>query len=245
MNALKQLESELKEGHGKLEFQQLDMSSFDSIRDFAQRIKKRKDIKLCLLVNNAGVMACPFAETSEGYEIQFGVNYLGHFLLTLSLIDLLIQNHGRIVSVSSAAHAFANEIQFSYFEKQDPKKYDRFFAYSHSKLAIILFVRKLAKEYKGLVTINCVHPGVVATNIADGLWFPINKIFDFLASLLARTPLEGAVNTLYCCLSDEVENISGKYFDNCQPVDPIKVAQDDELADELWKRSLKAVEKWL
>src|SRR5690606_1982949 len=99
-------------------------------------------------------------------------------LLTLSLIDLLRQNQGRIVSVGSAAHAFAHEIRFSYFEKQDPKKYDRFFAYSHSKLAIILFVRQLAKEYKG-VTINCVHPGVVATNIAGGLWFPFNKIFDF------------------------------------------------------------------
>lgn len=135
----------------------LDLASMSSIREFSRnfhRIESRLDILIC----NAGIMAVPKALTEDNFEMQLGVNHLGHFLLTNLLLDMLkLSSPSRIVVVSSMAHSFGK------INKDDllsEKKYGKWGAYGQSKLANILFTRELAKKLEGTgVTVNCCHPG--------------------------------------------------------------------------------------
>lgn len=135
----------------------LDLASMTSIRDFSKnfhRIESRLDILIC----NAGIMAIPREETEDKFEMQFGVNHLGHFLLTNLLLDMLkMSSPSRIVVVSSMAHAFGKIHQDDLMYE---KSYSKWGAYMQSKLANILFTRELAKKLEGSgVTVNCCHPG--------------------------------------------------------------------------------------
>lgn len=136
---------------------------------FSLRFHKREN-NLHILINNAGVMACPRMLTKDGFEMQIGVNHLGHFLLTNLLLDLLKNSApSRIVVISSSGHKFTN---IKTDDLNSEKSYHKFKAYSQSKLANVLFANELARRLKDTgVTVNSLHPGVVQTGIINCLWF--------------------------------------------------------------------------
>ncbi|WP_106399236.1 oxidoreductase [Actinocorallia populi] len=140
---------------------ELDLADLVSVRSFAARQVKEP---LDLLVNNAGVMAVPRATTADGFEMQFGVNHLGHFALTGLLLPALLERPGaRVVTVSSFA-SFMGRIDFD--DLQWEKRYSRWGAYGRSKLANLLFAKELDRRYEGLDSLVA-HPGYAATNLMD------------------------------------------------------------------------------
>lgn len=152
--------SEIKEesGSSDVHFLQLDLASLQSIRDFSKRFHELES-QLHILVNNAGVMACPKSFTKDGFEMHLGTNHLGHFLLTNLLLDILKASApSRVVVVSSLFHIVGK------IRKNDlngERFYFRWFAYASSKLANILFTRELTRRLEGTrVTVNCLHPGL-------------------------------------------------------------------------------------
>uniref|UniRef100_A0A0K8U2X9 Retinol dehydrogenase 13 n=2 Tax=Bactrocera latifrons TaxID=174628 RepID=A0A0K8U2X9_BACLA len=151
-----------------------DLASMDSIRKFVESFKKEQ-VKLDILINNAGVMRCPRSLTKDGFEMQLGVNHMGHFLLTNLLLDLLKKSApSRIVTVSSLAHT-RGEINIA--DLNSDKSYDPGRAYNQSKLANILFTRELAKRLEGTgVSANALHPGVVDTELFRHMGF-FNSFF--------------------------------------------------------------------
>lgn len=135
----------------------LDLASIKSIRDFSKDFHEREK-KLNILINNAGIMACPKSYTEDGFEMQIGVNHLGHFLLTNLLLDLLTASApSRIIVVSSSAHKFSD---INRDDLMSEKSYNKIKVYGQSKLANILFALELGRRLEGTnVTVNSCHPG--------------------------------------------------------------------------------------
>lgn len=160
-------------GNSEVEFKQIDLSSLASVRRFADRLleeEKRVDI----LVNNAAMFTRTHQKTEDGYEMQFTVNYLGHFLLTNLLIDRLKQSpSARVVNIASFGYKYCNGINFDDVN-MNKQGYSPARAYYQSKLAVVLFTRELAKRLEGTnVTSNCLHPGVF---LNDNVWNGINLL---------------------------------------------------------------------
>jgi NAD(P)-dependent dehydrogenase (short-subunit alcohol dehydrogenase family) len=154
-NALKEIKE--RSGSSNVHFLQLDLASMSSIREFSKKFHDLES-ELHILINNAGVMACPKAFTEDGFEMQMGTNHLGHFLLTNLLLDLLKSSApSRIVNVASLAYIFG---KFFKNNLNSEKFYFRWHAYGTSKLANILFTRELARRLENTkVTVNALHPG--------------------------------------------------------------------------------------
>ena len=152
-----------KSGNDDVVFRQLDLASLTSVRQFAAKVLEEEP-RIDILINNAGVMACPHSKTEDGFEMQFGVNHLAHFLLTNLFLDRLKEApSARIVNVSSLAHVMGS---MNFDDLNWEKSYDRWQAYGQSKLANILFTRSLAKRLEGTnVTVNSLHPGSIATEL--------------------------------------------------------------------------------
>lgn len=222
---------------------ELDLASFSSIKNFSKRFKAEQS-RLDVLINNAGIMRCPKrSTTAEGFELQIGVNHLGHFLLTHFLLDYLkTSSPSRIINVSSIAHTrgFIDTSDFNSEKNYDPKK-----AYEQSKLANILFTRELAKRLKNTgVTVNALHPGIVDTELMRHMpvvssFFGKIFVYPFLW-LFSKNSNSGAQTTLYCALDPHLERVSGQYFSDCKKAEAAENGQDDTMALWLWKLS----EKW-
>ena len=152
-----------KSNNENVTFSKLDLASLRSVCEFSARIMKEEP-RIDILVNNAGVMATPYTTTEDGFELQFGVNHLGHFLLTNLLLDRIKEAPAaRIVNLSSRAHK-KGTIDFA--DLQSKRSYEKRGAYRQSKLAIILFTKALSRQLKGTsVTAYSVHPGVVRTEL--------------------------------------------------------------------------------
>lgn len=160
-DALKEIKS--RSESDQVFFLQLDLASLESVREFSKKFHELES-QLHILINNAGVMACPKTSTKDGFELHIGTNHLGHFLLTNLLLDLLKSSQpSRVVTVSSLFHIVGKIRKDDLF---GDKFYFRWFAYASSKLANILFTRHLAKKLKGTrVTANCLHPGAVHSDL--------------------------------------------------------------------------------
>ena len=221
----------------------LDLASFRSIRSFAADALDRFD-HLDVLVNNAGLILYRRTETKEGFEETFGVNHLGHFLLTDLLLERLRAGApSRVVVVSSGAHKGARR-GLDFDDLQSEHKYRWAKAYSKSKLANIYFTRELARRLDGTgVTVNALHPGFVRSEFGRG--GDLGGIYGwgikYLASPFAISPEKGARTTVYLASSPEVADVSGGYFFKSKPSTPSAVAQDDEAASRLWDASEKLV----
>lgn len=204
---------------GSIDVMELDLSDLDSVRSFVAAFDKL-NLSLNGLVNNAGIMNTPSGKTRQGYEMQFGTNHLGHYLLTeLLLPHLKKSSPSRVVNLSSCFHDKAmgreGKIDFDdlHFER---RKYDGWAAYGQSKLANLLHAKQLAKRLSGSgVTAVSVHPGWVRTNLIrqsmpvwlqDVLLKPVFKLAGMIE------PWEGAQSTLYALLAPEVERHNGAYF---------------------------------
>ena len=208
-----------------------DLSSQTEIRRAAAQIRERHPV-VHVLINNAGVFTRRRELTVDGLERQFAVNHLAYFLFTNLLLDCLRAGApSRIINVSSGAHSGS---QLDFADLQGERSYDGNRAYSHSKLANILFTYELARRLRGTgVTANCLHPGVIATGLlADYMGVPA------AGSALARTfgakPEKGAETIVYLASSQEVEGVTGKYFVNQSPVTSSRESNDEAAARRLW-----------
>jgi NAD(P)-dependent dehydrogenase (short-subunit alcohol dehydrogenase family) len=232
-----------RSGNDSVDVMPLDLASFRSIRSFAADALDRFD-HLDVLVNNAGLILYRRAETQEGFEETFGVNHLGHFLLTDLLLERLRASApSRVVVVSSGAHKGARR-GLNFDDLQAERKYKWAKAYSKSKLANIYFTRELARRLDGTgVTVNALHPGFVRSEFGRG--GDLGGIYGwgikYVASPFAISPEKGARTTIYLASSPDVESVSGGYFYKSKPATPSAVAQDDEAASRLWDASEKLV----
>ncbi|KAM7062385.1 retinol dehydrogenase 14-like [Acridotheres tristis] len=219
---------------GELVVRELDLASLRSVRAFCHRVLQEES-RLDVLINNAGIFQCPYMKTEDGFEMQFGVNHLGHFLLTNLLLGLLKNSApSRIVVVSSKLYKYG-EINFE--DLNSEISYNKSFCYSRSKLANILFARELARRLEGTgVTVNSLHPGIVRTNLGRHVNIPLlaKPLFNLVSWAFFKTPLEGAQTSIYLASSPDVEGVSGKYFGDCKEEELLPKAMDDLVARKLW-----------
>ncbi|KAL8139750.1 hypothetical protein V2J09_005771 [Rumex salicifolius] len=234
--------------NARIDTMELDLTSMASVRKFASDYKSSK-LPLNLLINNAGVMATPFSLSSDGIEIQFATNYLGHFLLTHLLLDNMKKTsqetglEGRIVNVSSDAHHIAYREGILFDRLDDESGYSSWGAYGQSKLANILHTSELSRKLKddGVnITANSLHPGLISTNL-----FQHNKFLNGALRTLARFTLksipQGAATTCYIALHPYLKGVNGGYFKNSNLAKPSRKAQDAELAQKLWDFSINLI----
>lgn len=209
-----------------------DLGSLTEIRKFCRSFKEKYS-SLNILINNAGVILPKRHLTKDGYELQFGVNHLGHFLVTNLLLDLILKSPpARIINVSSGAH----KIGKIYFEDINlEKSYSTIKAYSRSKLANILFTYELARRLKGTgVTVNCLHPGAVATKMGISRDTGFGTLLTTMLKPFFQTPEKGAETAIYLATASEVEKVTGKYFYRKKAIASSKRTYDVELAKKLW-----------
>ncbi|OWF50392.1 retinol dehydrogenase 12-like [Mizuhopecten yessoensis] len=228
-------------GNTDVSIQRLDLASLESVRKFAERMNEKEE-RIDILINNAGVMMCPKWKSEDGYEMQFAVNHLGHFLLTNLLLDRMKKSApARIINVSSSAH-YRGKINFD--DINSDKDYSSMAAYAQSKLANVLFTKELSKRLQGTgVTTNALHPGVVNTELPRHVQARITIIFLLgpIIKPFLKTPLQGAQTNLHCALDENLDNVSGKYFSDCAEKGPSKAALVDEDAKRLWQLSEEMV----
>jgi NAD(P)-dependent dehydrogenase (short-subunit alcohol dehydrogenase family) len=240
-------------GNDGIEVEELELGSLASVRALAERFLARHDA-LQILVNNAGVMACPFARTTEGFELQFGTNHLGHFLMTGLIAPALLRGApARVVSVSSRGHQMSpvvfDDIQF------EERPYEKWSAYGQSKTANILLAVELERRLgpRG-VHANAVHPGVIPTDLAR------HMVPEDYARLRSRAPggrmrvktvESGAATAVYAATAPELEGRGGLYLEDCRVanVDDAEnaaegvrsYALDPDAAKRLWSTSEELV----
>ena len=203
---------------GSTEILELDLASLTSVRRAAATFLETHD-RLDALVNNAGVMAPPYGKTRDGFEMQFGTNHLGHFLLTECLLDMLKASApSRIVCLSSVAHVPRGSEVTIHFDDLtwEKREYSRTLAYAESKLANVLHAKELARRLEGTgVTAVSVHPGWARSNlIASSMpaWFQNIILVPFSPLLTLLSNEDGAQTSLHCLLDDDVPNHAGAYY---------------------------------
>jgi NAD(P)-dependent dehydrogenase (short-subunit alcohol dehydrogenase family) len=228
---------------GEVEVMTLDLASLASIREFAAALGRRQD-HLDVLLNNAGAVLLQRQVTADGFERTFGVNHLGHFVLTDLLLDQLRASApARVVNVSSRAHKSA-KTGLDFEDLQAERKYQPFLVYGRSKLANIYFTRELARRLEGTgITTNSLHPGFVRSDFGrDGdLGKGLGVGITIAQRLFAIGPKRGARTSIYLASSPDVDDVSGKYFVRCKPAAISKAAADDAAARRLWSASEELV----
>jgi NAD(P)-dependent dehydrogenase (short-subunit alcohol dehydrogenase family) len=235
----------------QLAVEALELGSFASIRAFAERFLAKYD-RLDILINNAGVMACPQSKTEDGIELQFGSNHLGHFLMT-NLIARTLAKGARVVALSSAAHVISpvvfDDIQF------EKRAYDKWQAYGQSKTANALFAVGLNARLKGRgVEAFSVHPGAIMTDLGrhhgEEDLARARKVLES-GKLSLKTVAAGAATSVYAATAPELASKGGAYLADCT-ISPISAdhgnfavvrpyALDPAAADRLWAVSEKMV----
>ncbi|MCB0643832.1 MAG: SDR family oxidoreductase [Phaeodactylibacter sp.] len=223
-------------GNPQVSFLPLDLASFASIRALVADFKATYP-RLDVLINNAAALTSKFQMTQEGFEMQIGVNHLGHFLLTTELLDRLAESDDpRVVNVSSEAH-YNGKIRFETFREAHPN-YNVLAAYSQSKLANVLFTKELGRRYPFLTT-HALHPGFVRSKLgykASSWW--VSLLWALARPMMVSTT-KGAATSIYLATSPALKGTQGNYFDEKQQVKhAAKIAYDKALAHELWERSL-------
>lgn len=212
----------------------MDMASLDSVRTAGEALAAAGS-PLHVLLNNAGIVNVSRRETVDGFEETLAVNHFAPFLLTALAMPALLETPGaRIVNVASDAHNFVKGMGFD--DMQATESYKTFREYGRSKLANILFTRRLAQRLQGRdITVNCLHPGAVATSLGSQNDTIFSKLLPRLLKPFFRTPEKGAQTSIYLCCSDEVADITGEYFVDCKPRKPKPWARDDAAAERLWQ----------
>lgn len=211
-----------------------DLSSLNSVRNLAATYKAKYN-RLDVLINNAGVYFTDRQVTADGLEATFVINYLSRFLLSnLLLDDLKASAPSRIIEVAGVYH---NKGQIDFDDLQSAKNYSGTKANAQTKLANILFTHELSKRLKGTgVTINSLHPGIVATKLIESdrdYRSPLKYIYKLFKPLM-KTPEQGAETILFLATSPDVEGVSGEYFVNKKAVKSSSASYDDEVAARLW-----------
>ncbi|XP_072396957.1 retinol dehydrogenase 13-like [Diabrotica undecimpunctata] len=242
----KQFKTESNLGH--LKVVELDLCSLESVRACAKELLESEE-RIDLLINNAGVMMCPYGKTKDGFETQFGTNHLAHFLFTLLLLPKICKSTpARIINVSSIAHtAPYGSMDFTDLNF-DKRKYNPIHAYQQSKLANILFTKELARRLaqNNLTDVNvyALHPGVIRTELSrhyDSMFPGLTWVYDNLFGMFLKTPTQGAQTQIYCAIDDKCAGETGLYYAECAVKPCTREAQNDEAARKLWDISMEFV----
>jgi NAD(P)-dependent dehydrogenase (short-subunit alcohol dehydrogenase family) len=229
-----QAEIKQKSGNEAVDLLLADLSSQEQIRHLAAEFKRRFP-SLHVLINNAGIVPLQRQETVDGLEMQLAVNHLAYFMLTILLLDVLKASApARIINVSSQVHAWG---RIDLADLQSKKGYDPREAYAQAKLANVLFTYELGRRLAGSgVTANCLHPGVVATELSANYAGRLQSGDAPLAD-----SARGAQTPIYLATSSEVEGVSGHYFVSKTPTRSSAASYDETLARQLWQVSEELV----
>jgi NAD(P)-dependent dehydrogenase (short-subunit alcohol dehydrogenase family) len=213
-----------------------DLSRISETKRVAAEIAAAEP-RIDVLINNAGALFGTRQVTADNLEQTFATNHMAYFVLTLGLREsLLAAAPARVVSTASAAH---KGYTLDFDDLQATKGYSAMKAYGRSKLCNILFTRELAQRWRGKsVTVNCLHPGFVATRFGDGSGGLLSRVVR-VAKAFAISPEKGAETIVYLASSPDVGTRSGQYFYKCRPATPTAAARDDATAKRLWLESAK------
>ena len=211
-------------GNSNIEYLVADFASFSDVRNMADEIKARFN-SIDVLINNAGVYMNEFVPTTDGFESTFAINHLAPFLLTNLILDLIVGGgNSRIINVSSIAHVRA-KLEWDNLNAEE--FFDSYYAYSLSKLANILFTNKLARLLDtSSTTVNSLHPGVISTKL-------LYTGFNIEGASLE----EGASTSVYLAASDDVSEVSGRYFVRSSETPAAPICLDKSVQDRLWDLS--------
>jgi len=228
--------AELKSSSGNenIDLLMADLAVMQEVRDLAEQVISHYD-RLDILLNNAGGYFAKHELTSDGLERTFALNHMSYFLLTNKLMELLKSSApARIVNVSSDAH-YGVDMDFENLNGE--QEYKAWKAYQKSKLANVLFTYELLKKVPADITVNCLHPGFVATNFGHnngGFFGPVLKIAQRISAI---DPEEGAKTSIFLCSAPEVKGVSGKYFYKCQPKTSSRESRNMDTGKRLWQIS--------
>ncbi len=218
-------------GNADVAFVTLDLADLDSVRACADALHAGPRIDL--LINNAGLGGIR-GTTKQGFELAFGTNHLGHYLLTRLLVGHLVPG-GRVINVSSRQHHSAKRPRWDRVVG-DTRSFTGLPEYAVSKLANVLFTSELARRHGVTELRACsLHPGRIATDIFRRMPRPLLALTKVVRPMI--TPEQGAATTLHCATAKADDIPHGAYFSKCQVADTSKLAQDAALARELWDRS--------
>jgi NAD(P)-dependent dehydrogenase (short-subunit alcohol dehydrogenase family) len=230
-------------GNNSVDLMICDLSSMSSIRHFAEEFKKKYD-RLDVLINNAGAVFNKREVTPEGFERTLAVNYLGPFLLTHELMDVLKSSApSRIINVSSG---LAKDGKVDLDDLQSEKNYPRTKAYSrrhapvydNAKLMVMMFTYELARRLKGSgVTVNVLMPGFTATNLGKSSGSLTSSIMFTMVRPMQQSAKKGAETSVYLASSNEVKDITGKCFTKKKETKTCPASYDEELQKRLWSKT--------
>uniref|UniRef100_A0A6P7G5Q8 Retinol dehydrogenase 11-like isoform X1 n=1 Tax=Diabrotica virgifera virgifera TaxID=50390 RepID=A0A6P7G5Q8_DIAVI len=223
----------ITETHNKnVVYRLVDLTSFNSVRRFANDINSNED-RLDILVNNAGAGRLGNKETEDGISIVMQTNYFSHFLLTYLLIDLMKKHPSRIVNVS----AIGAKVGHIYFRKLTSFTTEAN-QYITSKLCQVLFTMELASRLQGTnITAYSLHPGVIKTEIFRNITPLIRWFILFFIDTFFKTASEGAQTQIYCAVANGLEKHNGQHFHDCKMVSRYKSATEPGLSKKLWEES--------
>ena len=221
-------------GNQKVSFLLADLAVQAEVRRLAEEFEASHD-RLDVLVNNAGLYKARRTETPDGIEMTLAVNHLAPFLLTNLLLDLLKKSApSRVINVSSEAERWG---KIDLDDLQSERRYRGFPVYGKSKLANIMFTYELAERLRGTgVTVNCMHPGSVNTNMGRserGLGILLFRAFK----PFMRSPEKGADTLVYLAASPDVEGVTGRYFNDREVTESSEESYDRTLRKKLWEAS--------
>lgn len=221
-----------------------DLANPQTIFDLVNDLKNGNE-KLDAIIANAGIMALPELEHVHGYEKQFFVNYVGHFILVTELLEQL-KDSGRVVTLSSAAHHYAPADGISFDNLTGEKGYGPWKAYGQSKLAMLLFARELSRRFQDdrlNRTAYAVHPGVIHTNLTRNMHYTVEYVMNVFSALYLKSIPQGAATQTFAAVHPDAEKYDGRYLADTNPRETSELGRDGELARKLWKQTESIVEE--
>lgn len=238
---LAKAEIQVRYPEAKLEVIECNLASFNSVKNAASQILESYQ-HIDVLINNAGLFSSRKKMTEDGVEMQFGVNHLGHFLLTKLLLPLIEKSSfPKIINVSSIAHLHG-KIDFDHL-KEGKIPYNGLEAYAQSKLANVLFTRGLARKYPGIAS-HCLHPGVVSTSFGNkhSKWYL--SLFWHFWKIFMLSSEQGAATSIHLATSDHLPKGKALFFDQKQKMRSFSdIAKNDILVKKLWDYSEQLIEE--